>query len=172
MVGFKADGTSCHTVSIVSLIFSIFLLGLFGCGSTTTGSIFPLSPAPLSCYIGQVGSHGLIEFCQLLGTVGPLMSVHVAIGGECLATKLTGEWPLTGMHQHVTVQGAEGGQHFSAETTVVDFCLACWVIGVRIWLHRIVASDVLGEIFLQFKVLSADWTFVGLLIPSFGNDSC
>ena len=88
------------------------------------------------------------------------MSVHVAVCGEGLATNLTGERSLTGVDQHVSVQGAEGGQHLPAQTAVVDLGLPGGIRGVGGGLHLVVAPEVAGEIFLAGHQVAADWTLV------------
>jgi hypothetical protein len=60
------------------------------------------STSPRSSWVvffqGQVG---------IPGAVGSLVPVHVAISGEGLSAKLAGERALTGVDEHVPVQGAE-----------------------------------------------------------------
>ena len=55
--------------------------------------------------------------------MSPLVTVHVAVGGECLPTELAGEGALARVHQHVSVQGGEGGQHLPAQATIVHLGL-------------------------------------------------
>ena len=61
----------------------------------------------------------------VLRVVGPLVAVHVAVGGEGLSADLAGEGPLPRVDQHVAVQGAEGGEHLTTQAAVVHLRLAC-----------------------------------------------
>ena len=80
--------------------------------------------------------------------MGPPVSVHVPVGGEGLTTDLTGERSLAGVDQHVPVQGAEGGEHLTAEAAVVDLGLAGWVRGVRGWFDLVVTSQMTCKLFV------------------------
>ena len=92
--------------------------------------------------------------------MGPLVSVHVTVGGEGLTTEGTGERPLTRVNQHVSVQGAEGGQHLPAQAAVVDLGLARGVRGVRGGFDLIVTPEMTGEVFLAGHQVAADGTLV------------
>ena len=80
--------------------------------------------------------------------MSPPVSVHVTVGGEGLPANLTGERPLTGVDQHVSVQGAEGGQHLPAEAAVVHLGLPRGVRGVRGGFDLVVTPEMTGELFV------------------------
>ena len=88
--------------------------------------------------------------------MGSLVSMHVPIGGEGLAAELTRERPLSRMHQHVPVEGAERRQHLTAQAAVVNLGLTGGVTGIRVRLDLIVTPDVCGEIFLRGEVIFAE----------------
>ena len=74
--------------------------------------------------------------------------MHVPVGGEGLTTNGAGEGPLARVHKHVPVKRAVGAEHLVAHAAVVDLGLTSWVIGIRLWLHGVVATDVEGELTL------------------------
>ena len=90
----------------------------------------------------------------------PLVSVHVAVGGEGLTTEGAGERSLTGVDQHVSVQGAEGGKHLPAQAAVVPLGLAGGVGGVGRRFDLVVTSEVTGEVLLAGHQVAADGTLV------------
>ena len=63
------------------------------------------------------------------------------------------------MDQHVAVQRAEGGEHLSTETAMIDLGLATRITRVGAWLDFVVASQVRGELFQRCHVVAAEGTF-------------
>ena len=108
--------------------------------------------------VGQLPLH--LPLAGGLEAVGPLVSVHVPVGGEGLTTEGAGERSLAGVDQHVPVQGAEGGEHLTAEAAVVDLGLAGWVRGVWGRFDLVVTSEMTGEVFLTGHEVTADGTLV------------
>ena len=125
-----------------------------GCeGADGRGRLFqaclPLT-ADTTSLLASIGasSAAAVAFARVSGPVGPLVSVHVAVGRKSLSTTFTGERTLPRVDKHVSVQRAEGGQHLAAEAAVVNFGLASGIVGIGWGFDLIVTSNVRGELFL------------------------